>query len=68
MGKKVFISYSHQQEEWVLQRLKPCLDAGGAEVLIDAERFRAGRTLVAEENGAWRLRVPLMVRWLKARG
>ncbi|MFN0084387.1 MAG: AAA family ATPase [Blastocatellia bacterium] len=26
------------------------------------------RTLVAEENGAWRLRVPLMARWLKARG
>jgi len=26
------------------------------------------RLLVEEENGAWRLRVPLMARWLKARG
>jgi hypothetical protein len=26
------------------------------------------RTLVEEENGHWRLRVPLMARWLKLRG
>jgi len=26
------------------------------------------RLLVDEENGAWRLRVPLMARWLKQRG
>lgn len=26
------------------------------------------RMLVSEENGAWRLRVPLMARWLKVRG
>lgn len=39
---KVFVSYSHAQGEWVLDRLVPCLKAGGAEVLIDVDRFRAG--------------------------
>jgi len=39
---KVFVSYSHVQGEWVLDRLVPCLKAGGAEVMIDVERFRAG--------------------------
>lgn len=39
---KVFVSYSHAQGEWVLDRLVPCLKAGGAGVLIDVERFRAG--------------------------
>ena len=34
---KVFISYNHQQEAWVVQRLAPCLEAGGAEVLIDRQ-------------------------------
>jgi hypothetical protein len=40
---KVFVSYNHAQGDWVLDRLVPCLKAGGAEVLIDVERFRAGR-------------------------
>lgn len=39
---KVFVSYSHAQGDWVWNRLVPCLKAGGAEVLIDRERFRAG--------------------------
>jgi len=33
-------------------------------ILIDLRR----RMLVEEENGYWRLRVPLMARWLKLRG
>jgi hypothetical protein len=45
MGKKVFISYNHKQRDWVRDRLKPCIEAGGAEVLIDLERFQAGRNL-----------------------
>jgi hypothetical protein len=34
--------------EWVWGRLKPCLEAGGADVLIDAERFRAGLAVVGQ--------------------
>ena len=42
MGKRVFVSYSHKQGEWVRDRLYPVLRAGGAEVLIDVKRFEAG--------------------------
>lgn len=45
MGKKIFVSYSHQQGPWVWDRLVPCLKAGGTEVLIDRERFRLGLAL-----------------------
>ena len=48
MAKKVFISYNHKQGEWVCNNLVPCLRAGGAEVRIDAERFRAGKEVVAQ--------------------
>ena len=44
MSKRVFVSYSHKQGQWVWERLVPILRAAGcAEVLIDRERFRAGR-------------------------
>lgn len=45
---RVFISYSHQQGTWVWDRLVPVLMAAGADVLIDRERFRAGRSLVGQ--------------------
>jgi len=48
MGKSVFISYSHQQGEWVWNALVPCLRAGGAEVHIDIERMRAGENVTAQ--------------------
>ena len=44
MSKRVFVSYSHRQGQWVWERLVPILRAAGcAEVLIDRERFLAGR-------------------------
>jgi hypothetical protein len=43
--KKVFVSYSWKQGEWVGDRLYPCQVAGGAEVLIDRKRFDAGLAL-----------------------
>jgi hypothetical protein len=46
--KKVFISYSHAQGDWVRNRLVPCLEAGGTEVLIDHERFEAAKSLVGQ--------------------
>lgn len=48
MAKKVFIRYCHKQEGWVFERLLPCLKAGGTEVLIHKERFRAGRGLIGQ--------------------
>ena len=48
MPKKVFISYSHNQGGWVRKSLVPCLQAGGAEVRIDVEGFRAGKDVTAQ--------------------
>ena len=49
MGRSVFISYRHQQAEFVRRDLVPVLRAAGAgEVFIDVQRFIAGRELVAQ--------------------
>src|SRR5262245_42628189 len=48
VGKKVFISYSHTQEHWVVDRLVPCLRAGGAQILIDRELFEAGHRVTGQ--------------------
>src|SRR5215510_2417096 len=48
MSKKVFVSYCHRQGEWVLNRLVSCLRAGGAEVYIDHERFKAGLGVIGQ--------------------
>ncbi len=45
MPRSVFVSYSHQQGDWVWGRLVPVLKAAGVEVLIDLERFKAGGAL-----------------------
>ncbi len=45
---KIFVSYSHRQGDWVWNRLVPLLKAGGAEVLIDRERFVAGIDVVGQ--------------------
>jgi len=42
MAKKVFISYRHEQAEWVRTTLYPVLSAGGAEVVVDYKQFAAG--------------------------
>ena len=48
MGKRIFVSYSTQQGNWVWDRLVPCLRAGDADVLIDRERFEAGKAVVGQ--------------------
>jgi hypothetical protein len=45
---KVFVSYSHQQGEWVRDHLVPVLKASGPQILIDWERLRAGYAVVGE--------------------
>ncbi len=45
---KIFTSYSHKQEEWVIDRLVPPLKAGGADVLIDRERFKLGKSVIGQ--------------------
>ena len=53
---KIFVSYCHQQRDWVWRRLVPVLKAAGAEVLIDVERFKAGvgcfKQMDAEQDAA----------------
>ncbi len=49
MPRKVFVSYSHRQGEWVWDRLVPVLKAGGEPPLIDRERFRLGHV----DSAAW---------------
>jgi hypothetical protein len=45
---KLFISYCHQQRDWVKKYLVPSLEAGGAEVLIDYRQFQGGRNLIGQ--------------------
>ena len=45
MGSSVFISYCHEQAEWVRRRLVSVLRASGLEILIDHEQFVPGRAL-----------------------
>jgi hypothetical protein len=48
MGKRVFISYSHRQAQWVRDRLLPVLRAGGAEPLVDNERMVGREPVVGQ--------------------
>jgi hypothetical protein len=48
MPKSVFVSYNHKDGDWVWNRLVPVLKAGGADVLIDLERFESGRALLGQ--------------------
>lgn len=46
--RTVFVSYSWKQGEWVWDRLVPVLKAGGIEVLIDRDRFKAGKDILGQ--------------------
>ncbi len=53
MSKKVFVSYCRKQGQWVWERLVPIIRAAGcAEVLIDRERFVAGRGVKGQMDAA----------------
>ena len=52
MGKKIFVSYSHRDQDWVRNRLAVCLHAGGTGVLIDEERMRVGSDPVVGQMDA----------------
>jgi hypothetical protein len=45
---KVFISYAHGEQWWVLDRLVPVLEAGGAGIIIDVRQFHAGRSVAGQ--------------------
>ena len=45
---KVFVSYAHQQQDWVRGSLVPVLEASGAEVLVDYKHFRASRRVIGQ--------------------
>lgn len=45
---RIFISFSHQQIDWVKNRLVPCLTAGGAEIIIDYQHFTIGKAVVGQ--------------------
>jgi hypothetical protein len=45
---RIFVSYAHKQGDWVHKHLIPILSASGAEVLVDVDRFKAGRTVVGQ--------------------
>ena len=41
MTKRIFVSYSHAQKDWVWEKLVPCLRAAGADVCLDSGRREA---------------------------
>ena len=45
---RVFVSYSHQQLDWVRHDLVAALEAGGADVLIDHTQFKAGLSVIGQ--------------------
>jgi hypothetical protein len=48
---RVFVSYSHRDGVWVIDRLVPVLRAGGVDVVIDRERFRVGGSVIGQMDG-----------------
>ncbi len=47
MGR-LFVSYRHHQQEWVWKSLVPALEAGGVDIIIDRDTFRAGEGVVGQ--------------------
>ncbi|MEW6402178.1 MAG: toll/interleukin-1 receptor domain-containing protein [Chloroflexota bacterium] len=48
----VFISYSHKDEEWVVNTLLPTLEKAGLSVCIDYRDFDAGRPSIVNMEDA----------------
>ncbi len=45
---RIFVSYVHKQGDWVHKHLVPILSASGAEVLVDVDRFTAGKAVIGQ--------------------
>jgi len=45
---RFFVSYAHRHGDWVHRNLIPILRAAGAEVLVDVDRFKAGKTVIGQ--------------------
>ena len=44
----IFVSYSHNQSDWVHHNLILILRAAGAKILVDIDHFKAGQTVIGQ--------------------
>ena len=45
---RIFVSYRHDQQDWVWKRLVPALEGGGVVAVIDRDTFRAGEGVIGQ--------------------
>ena len=50
MGKRFFISYNHEQRDWVRNSLLPILKASETDYYIDLERMEGGKPITSQTD------------------